>query len=163
MDNRYVKFALFVDATVRDNHKHSSLWMAAFTDPRGEISPVKEQIASLISELTKLDKSVADILTRIPNDCKGLTLHDIDHCHQLWDVASQICGEQYQLNPAEGFVLGAAFLIHDIGLTAAAYPGWDSYWQDSRKSSLGYKKSRCYLSPARTSFRRVPALEHRCF
>jgi hypothetical protein len=27
------------------------------------------------------------------------------------------------MNPAEGFVLGAAFLIHDAGLTAAAYPG----------------------------------------
>jgi Histidine kinase-, DNA gyrase B-, and HSP90-like ATPase len=42
--------------------------------------------------------------------------------HQLWDVASEICGRRYPLNPLEGFVLGAAFLVHDSGLTAAAYP-----------------------------------------
>src|SRR5262249_1732025 len=51
--------------------------------------------------------------------------------HQLWDVASKICGSDYPLNPLEGFVLGAAFLIHDAGLTAAAYPGGLSALQDT--------------------------------
>ncbi len=50
-------------------------------------------------------------------------MHDISHVHQLWSVASEICGNDYPINPLEGFVLGAAFLIHDAGLTASAYPG----------------------------------------
>jgi Histidine kinase-, DNA gyrase B-, and HSP90-like ATPase len=105
-----------------DGYKNSTLWTSAFNASRKH-KPAREKIASLISALDSLDKAVADMLEQIPDDCKGLTLHDIKHCHQLWEVASEICGSKYQINPAEGFVLGAAFLIHDAGLTASAYPG----------------------------------------
>jgi hypothetical protein len=64
-------------------------------------------------------KEVAEAIAR---DYPGLTVHDITHIDALWEVATRIVGEQYPLNPAEAFVLGGAFLIHDLGNGLAAYP-----------------------------------------
>ncbi len=105
------------------NPEETSLWRAAFADDHCNTNSQKEARNELLVELRKLDKHVEQLLAKIPEDCKGLTLHGITHVHQLWDVASVLCGPEYQINPLEGFVLGAAFLVHDAGLTAAAYPG----------------------------------------
>ncbi len=35
----------------------------------------------------------------------------------------EILGEEPNLTPAEAFVLGGAFLVHDLGMASAAYPG----------------------------------------
>jgi Histidine kinase-, DNA gyrase B-, and HSP90-like ATPase len=51
------------------------------------------------------------------------TDHSIAHIDALWDTASIICGEEFPLNPAEAFVLGGAFLLHDLGMGLAAFPG----------------------------------------
>ncbi|MEU7913113.1 HD domain-containing protein [Microbispora bryophytorum] len=51
------------------------------------------------------------------------TDHSIRHADALWDIASQLCGEDFPINPAEAFVLGGAFLLHDLGMGLAAYPG----------------------------------------
>jgi hypothetical protein len=50
-----------------------------------------------------------------------LTVHDITHLDGLWRVADQIAGPDYPLNPAEAFVLGGAFLLHDAAHVLAAY------------------------------------------
>jgi hypothetical protein len=108
---------------VENEYKNSSLWKSAFNKTHARSTMERKKIHRLLSSLDELDTFIADILLRISTDCKGLTLHDIEHCHQLWDVASVICGDKYPINPSEGFVLGSAFLIHDAGLTAAVYPG----------------------------------------
>ncbi|GGL07711.1 HD domain-containing protein [Planomonospora parontospora] len=51
------------------------------------------------------------------------TDHSIKHADALWDTASQICGEDFPINPAEAFVLGGSFLLHDLGMGLAAFPG----------------------------------------
>ena len=51
------------------------------------------------------------------------TDHSIAHIDALWDTASIICGEDFPFNPAEAFVLGGAFLLHDLGMGLAAFPG----------------------------------------
>jgi hypothetical protein len=51
------------------------------------------------------------------------TDHSIVHIDALWDTASIICGESFSINPAEAFVLGGAFLLHDLGMGLAAFPG----------------------------------------
>jgi hypothetical protein len=52
-----------------------------------------------------------------------LTVHDVTHLDALWEMTSLIAGPEYELNPAEAFVLGGAILLHDAGLSAAAFPG----------------------------------------
>ena len=39
------------------------------------------------------------------------------------DTASLVCGNTFPLNAAEAFVLGGAFLLHDLGMGLASYPG----------------------------------------
>lgn len=104
------------------DYELTPLWKTAFAGRRLR----KDRNAArnkLLAALSTLDERVTALLSKIEADCHGLTIHDISHVHQLWDVASEVCGPRYPLNPLEGFVLGAAFLIHDAGLTAAAYPG----------------------------------------
>jgi hypothetical protein len=104
------------------DYKNTSLWKAAFCGA-GLSTAERALRDKLNSVLDDLEKHTKVLLAQIHEDCRGLTVHDISHIHQLWEVASTICGPEYPINPLEGFVLGAAFLIHDAGLTAAAYPG----------------------------------------
>jgi hypothetical protein len=60
---------------------------------------------------------------RISTDVPGLTLHDEAHLIALWDRASQLTGEDYDINPLEAFVFGGAILLHDAGHAVAAYEG----------------------------------------
>lgn len=62
------------------------------------------------------------LAAEISRDLPDFTVHDITHLDALWEMASIICGSDYDLNPAEAFVLGGAFLIHDLGMGLAAYP-----------------------------------------
>lgn len=59
----------------------------------------------------------------IPRDLPALTAHDITHLDALWETASTIAGDDFPLTPAEAFVLGGAFLTHDLAMSQAAYPG----------------------------------------
>jgi hypothetical protein len=51
-----------------------------------------------------------------------LTVHGISHLDALWDATETVAGDTYPINPAEAFVLGGAFLVHDLGNGLAAYP-----------------------------------------
>ena len=68
-------------------------------------------------------------------------MHDIDHIDALWEMAEIIAGASYSLNPAEAFVLGGSLLLHDAGMTVAAYPKGDetlretSQWNDNLASA----------------------------
>lgn len=62
------------------------------------------------------------LAAEISRDLPDYTVHDLTHLDALWEMASIICGSDYDLNPAEAFVLGGAFLIHDLGMGLAAYP-----------------------------------------
>jgi hypothetical protein len=87
-------------------------------------------------------ENVATLITTIPADCKDLTVHDVTHLDALWEMASIIAGPKYELNPAEAFVLGGAILLHDAGLSVAAFPsGLDELkrtqeWQDLAAAML---------------------------
>lgn len=68
------------------------------------------------------DRGVS-LAQRISADLPGLTLHDENHLAALWDRASQLTGQGYQINPLEAFVFGGALLLHDSGHAVAAYQG----------------------------------------
>ncbi|MCR6701189.1 MAG: ATP-binding protein [Dokdonella sp.] len=73
----------------------------------------------------------------IAKDLPDLTVHDITHLDALWEVASQIVGPNFSLNPAEGYVLGGSLLLHDLAMSIAATPGGldairrDPRWADT--------------------------------
>lgn len=96
------------------------LFVQAFS---AEEEDAKSKVLLLTHELLAARTVVADLIQGIPNDCKGLTIHDVTHLDALWDIASIVVGGELKLNPAEGFVLGMAILVHDAGLTAASYDG----------------------------------------
>ncbi|MGG4093469.1 HD domain-containing protein [Paenibacillus lautus] len=50
------------------------------------------------------------------------TVHDISHIDALWEMTELITDGDYKLTPPEVFVLGGAFLIHDLGMGLAAFP-----------------------------------------
>ncbi len=65
----------------------------------------------------------AEMLSKeISRDLPEFTVHDITHIDALWELANLIIGPDNHLTPAEAFVLGGAFLIHDLGMGLAAYP-----------------------------------------
>ncbi|CAD1787350.1 hypothetical protein XSP_000571 [Xanthomonas euroxanthea] len=72
-----------------------------------------------------------------------MTVHDITHIDSLWDVADQVIGDKYEINEAEAFVLGGAFLLHDAAHVVAAYEGGleeikdTSEWKDLVSLRLG--------------------------
>jgi hypothetical protein len=64
----------------------------------------------------------AHIAGEIAISLPEFTVHDVTHLDALWEMADLIAGPKYILTPAEAFVLGGAFLIHDLGNGLAAYP-----------------------------------------
>jgi len=70
-------------------------------------------------------------------DFPNFTVHDVTHLDALWEMAQLVAGPDFPLTPAEAFVLGGAFLVHDLGMGLAAYPeGIDELcntqlWNDS--------------------------------
>ncbi len=92
--------------------------------------------AVLRQALLGFRERVAQLVQTLGAELPGLTVHDITHLDALWRVADQIAGPDYPINPAEAFVLGGAFLLHDAAHVMAAYPGGISsikqtvQWQD---------------------------------
>jgi len=88
------------------------------------------------------------LATEIGTYLPEFTVHDITHIDALWETANLILPEGDKLNPAEAFVLGGAFLIHDLGMGLAAYPkGIDELkkepiWLDSISAAFKKKYNR---------------------
>lgn len=98
----------------------TTLWRNAFALHEDGHDDARQ---SLIVGLRDFRKNVAQLVTHIAADMKGYTVHDISHLDALWEMASLIGGDQFKLNPAEAFVFGGAVLLHDSGMTTAAYVG----------------------------------------
>ncbi|MEU3890749.1 ATP-binding protein [Streptomyces sp. NPDC029041] len=96
-----------------------------------------EREARRLSEQLESSRRRAELIAaEINRDSPNLTQHDISHLDALWEYAETICGASYNLNPAELFVLGISFLIHDLANGVAAIPGGleeistDVRWRD---------------------------------
>ncbi|WEK29129.1 MAG: ATP-binding protein [Candidatus Pseudomonas phytovorans] len=103
-----------------DTYQQSSLWKNAFSPKEDGFD---EQRKKLVFAYEEFRSRVAMLASQIDKDMGNLTIHDITHVDALWWTASEIIGPEYHVNPAEAFVLGGAFLLHDAGHCVAAYPG----------------------------------------
>lgn len=85
---------------------------------------------------------VKGLLDEVRKDFPNLTVHNIEHVDDLWKIASLITGDNYPINPLEGFILGCSFLIHDAVLSYKAFGGIDALrntieWKDSYQDIAG--------------------------
>ncbi|SFC97226.1 HD domain-containing protein [Clostridium uliginosum] len=109
-----------------------------------EIPEENKDRNKLITAYENFREKAKIIASEIARDQPDFTVHDINHIDALWEMTDLIIGNDYNLTPAEAFVLGGAFLIHDLGMGLAAYPdGIDSIkntelWKDIATSE--YKK-----------------------
>lgn len=71
----------------------------------------------------RMREKAAVLAGEIARDLPEFTVHDVTHLDALWELVDLVDGDDLALSPCEAFVLGGALLTHDLGMTAAAYPG----------------------------------------
>ena len=98
--------------------EQSSLWQQTFAQSLADPS-----VSKLVTSLRSAHERVAHVTSRIVDSLPGLTLHDSSHLDALWGVASTIAGDNYVLNPLEGYLFGTAVLLHDAALCHEAFSG----------------------------------------
>ena len=101
--------------------ERSPLWQRTLADCPADRDCVPRQ--SLRLAYLQFRDAVAPLAAEISRSLPMFTDHSIAHADALWDTASLICGDSFELNPAEAFVLGGAFLLHDVGMGLASYLG----------------------------------------
>jgi hypothetical protein len=105
---------------VPENFETSTLWASTLAPrtPDGN----HEAREKLRIAYAQFRKHVAVLVDQIPLDLRDFTVHDITHLDALWEMASIATGDTFAINPAEAFVLGGSILLHDAGMSLAAYP-----------------------------------------
>lgn len=99
--------------------EQTSLWRRSLA-PRDN-DPHGDERARLRAAYLQLRETVEPLATSIAHSLPMFTEHGMAHAEALWEMASLICGEDISINPAEAFVLGGAFLLHDLGMGLASY------------------------------------------
>lgn len=103
-----------------DNFENSRTWKKTLgcqvddTDIKKNIEMLRNAYFSIRN---KAEYLAGEIASTVPN----YTVHDISHIDALWEATDLILPDDFDLNPAEGFVLGVTFLIHDLGMGLTAY------------------------------------------
>jgi hypothetical protein len=102
------------------SYDKTALWQQALAakvdDPH---SKERDRLRAAYEVVRTRAQPVAEAIAR---DLPDYTVHDITHSDALWEYADLVVGPNYPLNPCEAFVVGCAFLVHDLGMGLAAYP-----------------------------------------
>lgn len=96
----------------------SPLWQRTLGSTRDE--DVRERERLRLSYLATRNNATT-LLNELSHSTPTFTVHDISHVDALWETAHMLCGSSVALTPAEGFVLGCAFIMHDAAMGAAAH------------------------------------------
>ena len=88
----------------------------------GNATDNKEECEFLRVEYEKFRDNARLLAGEIASILPEYTVHDITHIDALWDMADIFLPRDYSLSPIECFVLGGAFILHDLGMLLAAYP-----------------------------------------
>ncbi|MEU7756801.1 ATP-binding protein [Micromonospora sp. NPDC049171] len=103
------------------SYEHSPLWRRTLGEVPGDNWAAHR--TGLRAAYQQFRSAVAPLANEIVLSMPMFTDHSISHIDALWDTASIVCGEDFPINPAEAFVLGGTFLMHDLGMGLCAYPG----------------------------------------
>lgn len=118
----------------------TTLWQRTLAS-RADGDPHSEQRERLRTSYLKLRQEAALVLQENSRSMPEFTVHDITHVDALWETADLVCGDEVTLNPAEAYVLGCAFVLHDAAMGEAAYG-------TSVPAALGEERWRDLLSVA---------------
>ncbi len=99
----------------------TNLWQSSLGEGDGN-GILEEKRARLRNAFYTFRSRATVVASEIPRNLPFFTVHDVTHLDALWETASTIAGEHYRLTPTEAFVLGGAFLVHDLAMSQAAYP-----------------------------------------
>ncbi|HWW77553.1 MAG TPA: hypothetical protein VNZ44_19275, partial [Pyrinomonadaceae bacterium] len=97
------------------------LWVNSLA-PRPEPDPYEPHRRNLREVFLKFRRRATALAGEITGSLPELTVHDVTHLDALWETAGLIAGDEFDLTPTEAFVLGGAFLVHDLAMSRAAYP-----------------------------------------
>lgn len=98
----------------------SKLWKRTLAER--ETDPFAGQRGRLRNAFVVFRERASLLATEIRRDIPDLTVHDLTHLDALWEIASLLTGDDFPFSPTEGFVLGGAFLLHDLAMSLAAVP-----------------------------------------
>lgn len=104
-----------------DTLENTRLWKTTLATQSGA-DPHSVQRDHLRVAFLTMRKRAAQITAEIPRDQPELTVHDVTHLDALWGMADVVMAPSDTLTPIEAFVLGGAFLVHNLGNGLAAYP-----------------------------------------
>jgi hypothetical protein len=100
----------------------TTLWQSSLAPQKKGAALVKAAREELRHAFLGMRERAASLAGEIAGDLPFFTVHDITHLDALWETASAIAGPKFTLTPPEAFVLGGAFLVHDLAMSRAAYP-----------------------------------------
>lgn len=101
------------------SYETTPLW----TRTLGATTAHADEVEQLRGAFKQFRSLVEPLAAEISQSMPGYTDHGIAHCDSLWSTASLLVDDGFPLNPAEAFVLGGAFLVHDLGMGLSAYRG----------------------------------------
>jgi len=103
------------------DYKETTLWQRSLAPQLGDPAEggPRERLRNVFAKFRERAGVVADEIKR---DLPEFTVHGPTHLDALWEMGDLVTGENFVLTPTEAFVLGGAFLIHDLGMGLAAFP-----------------------------------------
>lgn len=119
--------------------ERTSIWQNTLAEQLND--KFKDEKEILRSSFKTLRKNIDSLVTQIAKTIPELTQHEISHLDALWETASIIVGDDFEISPLEGFVLGAAFLLHDSALCFEAYENG----KDGLRSTIQWRDSYQHL------------------
>jgi hypothetical protein len=102
-------------------YQHTRLWTNTLAPRPGD--PYEQPRTRLRDAYARFRERAALLAGEIARSLPDFTVHGIEHIDALWETAELVMPPGHTLTPLEAFVLGGAFLVHDLGLGLAAYPG----------------------------------------
>lgn len=123
--------------------ENTSIWKSTLAYRKSDKYQTERDL--LRSAFLSLRKNTTYLVNQIATTLPELTQHNISHLDALWETASLIVGDDFELTPLEGFVLGSAFLLHDAALCYEAYNNgrtglratvqWKDAYEDIKESN----------------------------
>jgi hypothetical protein len=130
----------------------TALWRSAFA-PDSRHDEHRQQRERLRASYLSLRENAVPLLAEAARSTPNFTVHDITHVDALWETGSLVCGDSTGLTPAEAYVLGCAFVLHDAAMGLSAYPDGlpgtlgEQRWRDLL--AVGYYQRRgCWPQPS---------------